>query len=76
MTEEELAARATASKRLVRGPIGAEPAAVAANAAPRPIDEDAAARPGVASAETGPPTARDLVEEGARREGVGELPDR
>ena len=64
-----------AAERLVRRAVGAEPAAVAAHAASRPVDEDAAAGSRVAASEPRPATGRDLLEQGARREGVGELPD-
>jgi hypothetical protein len=40
MTKAKLGAGATAPERLVRRAVGAEPAAVAAHAAPRPVDED------------------------------------
>ena len=57
----------------MRRAVGAEPAAVAAHAAPRPVDEDAAARSGVAPAEPRPAAVGNLLEQGAGRECIGEL---
>ncbi len=76
MTEPKLGAGAAGPERLVRRPVGTQPAAVPAHPAPRPVDEDAPARPGVAAAEPGPAARGDLLEEAPRGERVGERPDR
>ena len=76
MTKPKLGAGAAGPERLVRRPVGAQPAAVPADAASRPVDEHAPARPGVAAAETGPAARGDLFEEASRGECVGERPDR
>ena len=76
MTEPKLGAGPAGAERLVRRPVGAEPAAVPADAAPRPVDEDAPAWPGLAAAEARPAPGRDLVEQTPGGECVGELPNR
>src|SRR5829696_6336171 len=76
MTEEKLGARAAAAKSLVCGTVGAEPAAVAAHTAAGPVDEDAAARIGVAAAESRPAAAGDLLQQSADSERVCEIADR